>query len=376
MTDLARAADVVLPGASLDARRTRAYVNQQGRLQAAARALAAPGDAQEDWQIFVNLGDGARRDAGLHQQRARARRRGAGAGRQRRPTPAWPSSRSPGRSRRKQLAAGVQSVRALEVGRHVPGPAAGEVRRAARSRRRFPVQRSGCRRSIGATAPMNQNVTLLAAFAAGFLSFVSPCVLPLIPATSRSSRACRWRKCAATRRARRPRALQVFLTSLAFVIGFSIVFVALGASATAIGKFLFARLPLLSKIAGVILIVVRPAHDGRVPAGVPRNREARAGAAQAGRAARRDAGRHRLRVRLDAVHRPDPRRDPGDRRIEEQRSGKGSRCWRSTRSGLGIPFLITSLAINQFFGCCEDDPPLLPRHRGRPRARCWSRSAC
>jgi NADH dehydrogenase/NADH:ubiquinone oxidoreductase subunit G len=33
-----------------------AYVNQQGLVQGAAKALNAPGDAQEDWQIFVNLG--------------------------------------------------------------------------------------------------------------------------------------------------------------------------------------------------------------------------------------------------------------------------------------------------------------------------------
>jgi len=54
MTDLARAADVVLPGASAF-EKDGAYVNYQGRLQGAARSLAAPGDAQEDWQIFVNL---------------------------------------------------------------------------------------------------------------------------------------------------------------------------------------------------------------------------------------------------------------------------------------------------------------------------------
>jgi NADH-quinone oxidoreductase subunit G len=54
MTDLARAADVVLPGACAF-EKDGAYVNQQGRLQAAARSLAAPGDAQEDWQIFVSL---------------------------------------------------------------------------------------------------------------------------------------------------------------------------------------------------------------------------------------------------------------------------------------------------------------------------------
>jgi NADH-quinone oxidoreductase subunit G len=55
MTDLARAADIVLPGAS-SFEKDATYVNEQGRLQAAARSLAAPGDAQEDWQIFVNLG--------------------------------------------------------------------------------------------------------------------------------------------------------------------------------------------------------------------------------------------------------------------------------------------------------------------------------
>jgi NADH-quinone oxidoreductase subunit G len=54
MSDLARAADVVLPGAT-SFEKDAAYVNQQGRLQGAAKALTAPGDAQEDWQIFVNL---------------------------------------------------------------------------------------------------------------------------------------------------------------------------------------------------------------------------------------------------------------------------------------------------------------------------------
>jgi NADH-quinone oxidoreductase subunit G len=54
LTDLARAADVVLPGAC-SFEKDSAYVNQQGRLQAASRALTPPGEAQEDWQILVNL---------------------------------------------------------------------------------------------------------------------------------------------------------------------------------------------------------------------------------------------------------------------------------------------------------------------------------
>jgi NADH-quinone oxidoreductase subunit G len=55
LTPLAAAADIVLPGASW-VEKDASYVNQQGRLQAAARAIAPPGDAQEDWQILVNVG--------------------------------------------------------------------------------------------------------------------------------------------------------------------------------------------------------------------------------------------------------------------------------------------------------------------------------
>jgi NADH-quinone oxidoreductase subunit G len=55
MTELAAAADIVLPGASW-VEKDASYVNEQGRLQAAARVIAPPGDAQEDWQIFANVG--------------------------------------------------------------------------------------------------------------------------------------------------------------------------------------------------------------------------------------------------------------------------------------------------------------------------------
>ena len=55
MTELARAADIVLPGTAW-VEKDAAYVNVEGRLQAAARAIVAPGEAQEDWQVFVNVG--------------------------------------------------------------------------------------------------------------------------------------------------------------------------------------------------------------------------------------------------------------------------------------------------------------------------------
>jgi NADH-quinone oxidoreductase subunit G len=54
LTDLARAADFVLPGASY-VEKEASYTNSQGRLQGTARAIAPPIDAREDWQIIVGL---------------------------------------------------------------------------------------------------------------------------------------------------------------------------------------------------------------------------------------------------------------------------------------------------------------------------------
>jgi NADH-quinone oxidoreductase subunit G len=55
MTDLARAADFVLPGASY-VEKEASYTSPQGRLQGTARAFSPPGDAMEDWEILVNAG--------------------------------------------------------------------------------------------------------------------------------------------------------------------------------------------------------------------------------------------------------------------------------------------------------------------------------
>jgi NADH-quinone oxidoreductase subunit G len=55
LTELARAADFVLPGASY-VEKEASYSNAQGRLQGTGRAIAPPAEAMEDWQILVNLG--------------------------------------------------------------------------------------------------------------------------------------------------------------------------------------------------------------------------------------------------------------------------------------------------------------------------------
>jgi NADH-quinone oxidoreductase subunit G len=55
LTDVAKAADVVLPGAAW-VEKDASYVNKDGRLQASARAMAPPTEAQEDWKIFTDVG--------------------------------------------------------------------------------------------------------------------------------------------------------------------------------------------------------------------------------------------------------------------------------------------------------------------------------
>jgi NADH-quinone oxidoreductase subunit G len=55
MTDLAGAADFVLPGAAY-VEKDAIYTNDQGRVQGAAGAILPPGEAREDWQILANFG--------------------------------------------------------------------------------------------------------------------------------------------------------------------------------------------------------------------------------------------------------------------------------------------------------------------------------
>jgi len=199
---------------------------------------------------------------------------------------------------------------------------------------------------------MNQNVTLLAAFAAGFLSFVSPCVLPLIPGYISFVSGVSVDEMRSEAGAAAASRTQVFLTSLAFVIGFSLVFIALGASATAVGKFLFTKLPLLSRIAGVLLIVF-----GLHTMGVFRlallDQEKRV------HAQRKPAGAFgALLVGVAFAFGWTPCIGPilgGILAIAGSRHtiGEGVLLLAVYSLGLGIPFLLTSLAINQFFNAAK-----------------------
>ena len=99
------------------------------------------------------------------------------------------------------------------------------------------------------------NVTIWGAFLAGLLSFVSPCVLPLVPpylgfiaGVSLEELTGKDDHKSASRR--------VFLASLAFVAGFTTVFVALGASASFLGQFVTQHIQFLGYIAGAAIIVM------------------------------------------------------------------------------------------------------------------------
>ena len=99
---------------------------------------------------------------------------------------------------------------------------------------------------------MASDVTISAAAVAGVLSFLSPCVLPLVPPylTFIAGTTIEDIVDEGAARARR----DVLLAAVLFVAGFSTVFVALGATASVFGQFVRANLHVLSLLAGVAII--------------------------------------------------------------------------------------------------------------------------
>jgi len=104
-----------------------------------------------------------------------------------------------------------------------------------------------------------QNISLTTAFIAGLLSFLSPCVLPLVPVylgymtgTAIGS----------FQKANRPKTL---IHALFFVVGFSIIFVLLGAAAGLIGNIIYPIMPYVAKVGGLILIIFGLHTTGLVP---------------------------------------------------------------------------------------------------------------
>jgi cytochrome c-type biogenesis protein len=95
------------------------------------------------------------------------------------------------------------------------------------------------------------DVSLAGAFLAGLVSFLSPCVLPLVPGYISMLSGIGMEQ---LRQGQPPRA-GLFASSLAFVTGFSVVFISFGASASAVGAFLREHRALLAPVAGALILL-------------------------------------------------------------------------------------------------------------------------
>src|SRR5260221_13842654 len=104
-------------------------------------------------------------------------------------------------------------------------------------------------------------IGVIAAFAAGMISFLSPCVLPLVPGYVSYVSGSAAMSVSQTPGARWP----ALLPSLCFVLGFSSVFVALGASATLLSRVLLAYRYETNLIGGAIVILFGVFVTGLIP---------------------------------------------------------------------------------------------------------------
>ncbi|MDH4139133.1 MAG: cytochrome c biogenesis protein CcdA [Coriobacteriia bacterium] len=99
---------------------------------------------------------------------------------------------------------------------------------------------------------MEDSVGIIAAFGAGVLSFLTPCVLPLLPVYIAFMTGMSVAELTAEDRSLK----RILAPVLLFVAGFTVVFVALGASASVLGTFLQANKAILDKAAGVLLVIL------------------------------------------------------------------------------------------------------------------------
>lgn len=102
---------------------------------------------------------------------------------------------------------------------------------------------------------MNESVSLFTAFVAGVVSFVSPCVLPIVPGYLSFISGINVSKFK-NQDTPKDQARRVAITSLFFVLGFSTVFVLLGAAATMVGYYLQQYKRVLGMVGGAVIIVL------------------------------------------------------------------------------------------------------------------------
>lgn len=99
-----------------------------------------------------------------------------------------------------------------------------------------------------------ESISIFTAFLFGILSFISPCVLPIIPGYLSFISGLSLEQMQSGNKKENLR--KVFYNSIFFVLGFSVIFTLLGASATLIGQFLLKNINVAGKIAGVFIIIL------------------------------------------------------------------------------------------------------------------------
>ena len=102
--------------------------------------------------------------------------------------------------------------------------------------------------------PGSENISIFVALSAGFISFLSPCILPLIPSYLAFITGVSIEELTTEGSLKQVR-LKVVVNSLMFILGFSLIFVALGASATFVGKFLSRNIRWFEIIGGALVIL-------------------------------------------------------------------------------------------------------------------------
>lgn len=98
-----------------------------------------------------------------------------------------------------------------------------------------------------------QNMSFFIAFSAGFLSFVSPCVLPLVPSYISYVTGLSLEELTSPEGKARAREVAM-KNSLLFILGFSTIFIFFGASATFMGQFFLSNQAIIRKIGGLLII--------------------------------------------------------------------------------------------------------------------------
>jgi cytochrome c-type biogenesis protein len=94
------------------------------------------------------------------------------------------------------------------------------------------------------------DVSIYTAFVAGLISFLSPCILPIVPGYISFLSGMSVEEIEGSGEKR-----LLLVNSILFITGFSVVFILLGASATMMGAFLTSKMSILTKIAGLVIIL-------------------------------------------------------------------------------------------------------------------------